>query len=281
MNFNNNYAINIILPPVWSGVYLNISKLLKFSLEDLKIKVNIIEAGEMEEGELSIILGWNLIPDSTVFRRPYIIYQLEPLVLSIWQEKMIFKKPLFEQAVMIWDYSESNASFLIQMGLKAEIVKLGYHPRLQEVSCSQYPDYDVLFVGFITERRKKILEKLQQHCCVSVQPKWGNDFSDALGRSKILLNIHQYDTLTPVEQPRLSYALNNKIFIVSEIASDNPYPALIFSEYKNMVDVVLSYLYDPVKRFDRREYESIAFKEFKMTDILKQVLHYLKEYQVN
>ena len=73
---------------------------------------------------------------------------------------------------MIWDYSELNACYLNGLGLKTEVVPLGYHPKLAEVSFCEYPDYDVLFVGFLTERRKKLIDELQKHCCVSIQPRW-------------------------------------------------------------------------------------------------------------
>lgn len=269
MRFTNKDKFNIILPPVWSGVYVNTARLLKYSMEEMGVVTNIIEAGETEEGNLSVVLGWNLIPDSLTITQPYILYQLEPLVLSAWQDKLIQKRILFQKASAIWDYSESNARYLSHIGLHAEVIKMGYHPRLQDVSCTQYPDYDVLFVGFITERRKKIVDELQQYCCVSIQPRWGKDFSDALKRSKILLNIHQYEVSTPVEQPRIAYALNNKTFIISETATDNPYQKLVSCDYENLVSTVLHYLHHPGKRAEKKERMFNSFKEFKMTDILQ------------
>lgn len=74
--------IDIIIPPVWTGVYINIARLLKYSIEDLGLKTSICEVGEIREGELSLILGWHLIPDEILFEKPYIIYQLEPLIWS-------------------------------------------------------------------------------------------------------------------------------------------------------------------------------------------------------
>jgi len=263
---------HIILPSVWSGVYYNTARLLKYSLEDIGKEASIIEAGEIQNGNLSIVLGWNLIPDEIVLKQPYIIYQLEPLGLPLWQEKLIQKQKLFQHAEIIWDYSESNTRYLNDLGLKTEVVPLGYHKKLEEVTFSEFPDYDVLFVGFLTDRRKKIIDELQKHCCVSIQPRWGKDFSEALGRSKILLNIHQYDMPTPLEQPRISYALNNRCFIISEESIDNPYKNLVTCSYDNLVKEVLHYLHHIKLRNELKSQIFDSFKSFQMNELVAKCI---------
>jgi hypothetical protein len=63
-----------------------------------------------------------------------------------------------------------------------------------------------------------------------------------IARSKIILNLHQFDT-TQLEQVRISYLLNNRCFVISESAEDNPYQdGVIFSDYDKIVDCCLSYL---------------------------------------
>lgn len=267
-----NENINIILPPVWSGVYLNTARLLKYSLEDLEIDATIIEAGEIKSGELSIVLGWNLIPDEIFLKQPYIIYQLEPLILPMWKDKIVLKKKLFQNALSIWDYTEANAKYLKELGFNPEIVPLGYHSKLEEVSFSEFPDYDVLFVGFLTDRRKKIIEELQQHCCVSIQPRWGKDFKDALGRSKILLNIHQYDTPTPLEQPRISYALNNRCFVISETSIDNPYNNLAICTYANLIKETLYYLLHLKLRNEMNNLVFDYFTSYQMNEVIEKCI---------
>ena len=264
--------VNIILPPVWAGIYLNIARLLKLALKDLKIEAAIIEAGEIQDARFSIVLGWNLIPDEYIPDQPYVVYQLEPLVLPLWQEKITGKIRLFGKALAIWDYAEANIRYLAELGLKAEIVPLGYHPGLEDVTYNEIPDFDVLFVGFLTERRHKLIEQLQQQCCVAIQPRWGKDFPDALGRSKILLNIHQYDEQTPLEQPRISYALNNHSFVISEASADNPYPMLISCNYAEIIAAVLKFLYDPLKRLEMRQFGYDNFKKNEMKNIIQNCL---------
>ena len=262
--------INIVIPPVWTGVYINTARLLKYSIEDLGLNVSICEVGEMRNGEFSIILGWHLIPDDILFEKPYIIYQLEPLILSQWRDKMRQKIKLFQNAEAVWDYSEANKEFLGQSGFQPEIVPLGYHRKLNDVNQAEYPDHDVLFVGFMTERRKRIINELSKYCCVSVKPRWGKDFADALRRSKILLNIHQYDMPTPLEQPRISYALNNRSFVISEVSVDFPYKNLVVCDSTDIVKTVKEYLYSPI---NRSEIKSKVLRNFKETSMI----HFLPE----
>ncbi|MDA3835611.1 MAG: hypothetical protein PF495_19740, partial [Spirochaetales bacterium] len=110
-------------------------------------EANIIETGTDSKAELSIVLGWNLIPDEIVLNQPYIIYQLEPLVLPLWQEKLTKKRELFKKALSIWDYSEVNSEYMNRLGLTAEVIPLGYHSKLEEVIPHKFSDFDVLFVG--------------------------------------------------------------------------------------------------------------------------------------
>lgn len=264
--------IEIVLPPVWSAVYLNTARLLKYSLEEMGDEVFIVEAGEQQSGRLSIVLGWNLIPDDVHLKQPYIIYQLEPMDLPLWQEKLRQKITLFHHAEMIWDYSILNAQHFKVIGLNTRVLPLGYHPGLNVVSHSEFPDYDVLFVGFLTERRKKVIDELQKYCCVSVQPRWGNDFTEAIGRSKIMLNIHQYDMPTPLEQPRISYALNNQAFVLSETSADNPYKCLVSCSYEKLVATTIYFLKNRKERIKKSNLLFRSFSEFKMTSSLNGLM---------
>lgn len=264
--------IDVILPPVWSSVYLNTARLLKYSIEDNGVCAIISEAGMVQNGALSIVLGWNLIPNDIVLKQPYIIYQLEPLTLPLWQDKLMQKRNLFQNAISIWDYSKVNETYLNEFGYKSSIVTLGFHPTLKEASITEFPDYDVLFVGFLTDRRKRIIEELQQHCCVSIQPRWGKDYTEALGRSKIILNIHQYDIPIPTEQARISYALNNRSFIVTENSIDYPYQNLITCSYDRIIDTTVHFLNNPYEREEKNKTCFDKFEKLGMKAILRTLI---------
>jgi hypothetical protein len=262
--------VNILMPPVWSSVYHNIARLLKYSLEDIGMNAMVAEAGQNGSADLSIVLGWNLIPPWMKIPQPYILYQLEPLGLALWREKLAEKDELFRGAAAIWDYTEVNMSYEGVYNSKTTIIAPAYHSKLEEVTHVSLPDYDVLFTGFVTGRRKEVLEELQKHCCVSVQPRWGRDFTDALGRSKIFLNIHQYDHPTPLEQTRLSYVLNNGCCVITESAADDPYQTIISVPYEHLPDTVLAYLHNPVKREDATIKMTAGFKQPEMVQVLRK-----------
>jgi len=109
----------------------------------------------MTDADLSIVLGWNLIPGSVAFNNPYIVYQLEPLCLEHWRQRLISKISFFKNALAIWDYSSHNQKYLSEYGLNSTIAPLGYHHKMNEIKHKEFADFDVLFVGFLTERRQK------------------------------------------------------------------------------------------------------------------------------
>ena len=268
----NNASISILLPPVWSSVFVSTALLLRHSLNDLGIEATISEATESSKGDLAIVLGWNMIPSGFELSQPYIVYQLEPLSFPMWQEKAEERITLFRKALCVWDYAEPNMGYWKQRGFSAELVPIGFHEEMMEPPGPELPDFDVLFVGFVTERRKRILERLQQLCSVSVQPLWGKDFVQALGRSKLLLNIHQYDIPTPVEQPRISYALNNGAMVISEEGADKPYAKLVSCSYQGLIENVMHYLYQPAERAAAKKETSDAFRQMRMTCIVQKAL---------
>jgi hypothetical protein len=271
-HLKNNASLSILLPPVWSGVFVSTARLLQHSLNDLGIEATISEATEPSKGDLAIVLGWNMMPPGFELSQPYILYQLEPLSFPMWQEKAEDRITLFRKALTVWDYAEPNLNYWKQRGVAAEIVPIGFHEEMIESSNPEFPDFDVLFVGFVTERRKLILERLQRLCSVSVQPLWGRDFIQALGRSKLLLNIHQYDIPTPLEQPRISYALNNHAMVISEEGADKPYSKLSTCSYHGLVETVMHYLYHPAERAAVKKETTDAFRQMRMTGIVQKAL---------
>jgi hypothetical protein len=73
---------------------------------------------------------------------------------------------------------------------------------------------------------------------------YGAARDELIARSKIVLNLHQFET-AQLEQVRISYLLNNRCFVVSELADENPFgDGLVFCDYKRIVECCISFL-DP------------------------------------
>ena len=87
-------------------------------------------------------------------------------------------------------------------------------------------DVDVLFYGYLTERRSKLLTQIANAGC----NKWattitmgisGENLAKWIGRSKIILNIHAYDNNNRQEQVRMFYPVINGACVVSEQSARN------------------------------------------------------------
>jgi hypothetical protein len=264
-------TVGIILPPVWAQVYLNQARLLQYSLEDLDVQAEVVEYAGHLQYDWHVILGWNLFEEPFPPGRRYIIYQLEPLCFEFWQQRLRQKKFLFDAAEAVWDYSKNNLHFL--EGLASYWVPHGYHSKLHEVELkTKYHEFDVLFVGFVSPRRRYLLEQLANRCSLSMRPRWGTDFGQALANSKILINIHQYGEPTPLEQPRISYALNQGSFVLTESSADEPYPWLRAVAFDEIIDWALYYLYNPVERLEKQRELFSRFSSYKMTENIRRAL---------
>ncbi len=78
--------------------------------------------------------------------------------------------------------------------------------------------WDVGFIGSITPRRKRLLEKLSEQGLKvkSVFGAYSAERDSIIGRCKVMLNIHAYDNQEDIEIWRLNYYSTNGLRIISE-----------------------------------------------------------------
>lgn len=192
--------------------------------------------------------------------------------------------PLYEQLnrFIFWDYSDRNIEKLRIIAPNASILKIniGYVEELERIKTlnEEEKDIDFLFYGAINERRKKILNELSSHGCnvYATQSAFGVERDNLISRSKIVLNIHYYETKI-FEIVRVSYLLNNKIMVISECEPDTEIDeyiksCILCSPYDNLVNSCLNILNDHIKI---GEYAYFGFKMFKnrtQLNILKQIM---------
>ena len=141
-------------------------------------------------------------------------------------------------------------------------------------------DIDVLFVGGLTERRRKILNQLK---ILGIKIKhlfgsYGQDRDLVIARSKILLNMHSQDlSAHTLEKVRIGYYLNNGCAVVSE-ESTNQAENMLWSQgiaickYEKLAFKALELLNNS-GQIAKLQVEGINFfKKRKMEDYLKKVL---------
>jgi hypothetical protein len=277
----HSYNIVLVRPPGAAGHFFismafhDVGRLLSYTFESLDIPCTY-QVNVFDPSAVNIILGYHLLEDPAVLRaQPCIIYQLESLPDQPqgWLQLDGRRLALLRAAREVWDYSPENIAFLRANGLVGvRLLPFGFHEKLQTVVKAS-PDIDVCFYGVVNARRKAVLDALATKSRTkAVFGVYGERRDQYVGRSKIILNLHQYPAQL-MEQARVSYLLNNRCFVVSEDAALNPYAgALVTAPYDELADCCLRYLNDPGGRERMAEAGFTFFAQRPMAAYLEAVL---------
>ena len=277
----SEFQITLIRPKDYlhTECFREVAETLQFGLCDIghtaHIRENIFDAGAT-----NLILGAHLLSSEQVSTIPSgsIIYNLEQLGGPSLPQQF------YELATrhQIWDYNLANVEKwkARSCAQPPRHVLLGYVSELTRIASSepQEQDIDVLFYGSVNPRRMHILSLLEAagvrvHAAYGI---YGEDRDKLIARSKVILNVHYYDTKL-LEVVRLSYLLANAKAIVTECWADSgmeqlPADAVLSVSYESLVEGCLSLLRN---ERERRELETRGFNHFsqiKECDILKQAL---------
>lgn len=180
-------------------------------------------------------------------------------------------KQAMHRSQAVWGYTRASEHFTQGSGKPFTFVPFGYSPYYErvfnEVTGGQPPvqDIDVLFFGWTTERRKRILEELQRRgvnlrVVDEHHPVVGAALEQLMARSKIVLGIYGYDqknTHVP-DFARFDFLFANRIFALHERPSDAGRDAdfeahVPVSEYDQLVESCLHYLRHPDQRAQAAE----------------------------
>ena len=120
----------------------------------------------------------------------------------------------------------------------------GYDEQLHK-RLNRHKDIDVLFVGSVTERRRKVLEKLGRKVNITVRTRvFGKDFVELINKSKIVLNIHASKRLDT--ETRIFEVLGSGAFLISEtLSEENPFVPgehYVECDINNFADKIRYYL---------------------------------------
>jgi len=188
-----------------------------------------------EEG-LNIVIGAHLLddPESLLQKENVVVYNFEQFdTKSNWFNSsyvsLLKNKPY-------WDYSKTNIEALrkVYPEAKATHVPFAYDSSLdytyvaRDVFRVKPKDIDVLFFGSMNDRRAKVLDKIKS-MGLNVQAVfgvYGPELSVLIHRSKLVLNMHYYDS-SVFEAVRVIPLLASRVPVVSEKSiDDNDYSYL-------------------------------------------------------
>ncbi|AJC21204.1 hypothetical protein [Pandoraea pulmonicola] len=265
MKFN----VCIVRPPGYlhSSAFTELGELLNLGLRDLGRKSTLIE-NAIDPAATNIVIGCHLLspevadslPESTV------IVNTEPLgsVATEWKSAILGFGERFE----MWDYSARNIEFLNGMpgGSRVRLLRLGYHRTLNRISRKMPRDIDVLFYGFVNERRKQVMDRLEAAGLkvVCVTGLYGAKRDDLIARSRVVLNMHFFDSHI-FEIVRVFYLMTNGVAVVSEVGPttsvDERYlQGIDASPYDELVDRCIALVKDDAARLalEKRARQTIA-----------------------
>lgn len=239
MNFN--IVVPNISGYVHTAAFLEIAETVKYGLLGLGATIS-------SDGR-PIIFGANLLrhtlPENSIVFNLEQVFSKSPWLTP--EVILAFKK------CVIWDYSKKNIDAWSRFNVRAVHVPVGYAPEMTRIDVSGAHDIDVLFYGSINDRRHKILSDLRSrgirvHTCFGV---YGKERDELIARSKIVLNIHFYETKI-FEIIRVSYLLANRVAVVSETGLDASEREFVggvaFADYDGLVDTCLTLLNDESQR---------------------------------
>jgi len=232
------------------GIFDDLIDLLVDCLEQLGHKVQR-STNHFDAKRLNLVIGHTAFLNAATYEAihrsncRYIVFQMEALEERIGVTAHF---PLYLEFLRlsprVWDYSPKNVSFLAAHGCRnAQYIPLGYSSRLERITPAPVKDIDVCFYGACNPRRGLVLDALAARVRLKVIfGVYGGERDQTIARSKIVLNLHQFDT-SQLEQVRISYLLNNRCFVISESSEGNPYQdGLVFSDYDKIADCCTSYL---------------------------------------
>ncbi|MHC2834699.1 CgeB family protein [Bacillus sp. F9_6S_D1_P_5] len=260
---NKEYDYCLFICPKTYGSFIDVARALKWRLEQ-EGNTAIISETILENVKNTIVFGAhtyahnpNLLPNNAI------IYNLEQLY-----EGSPYAHPLYLMLLKdkeIWDYSKQNIEWLKQKGVGKEIkhVEMNYAPTL-EIKKDAFEggiteDIDILFIGALNPRRQAIFDQLKAVAphlnIVFKNNAWGIVRNELIARSKIILNIHFY--LSGIlETPRVSYAVANKKFIISENSNpedEKEWPGIVFTPYEKIIENIMKYVALPEERIQLAE----------------------------
>jgi hypothetical protein len=189
------------------------------------IQCEVVDSVDPNYDGLYIMFNLNAFSMHDKLPLNFIAVQMEQTGVddSRWMRQEYYD--MLDKAIEVWDYSKVNIkNFSKKINVIIKHVPIMYMDCIHNKNkLLQKKDIDVLFMGSMNERRKKIIHDLKDNGInVHVAPYnlWGQKRDNMLARSKIVLNIHFYENAI-LETTRLSYVLSlGECIVVSEKSVD-------------------------------------------------------------
>ena len=249
--------------------------------------------------------NWNGIAPEQMPRN-YIFWNAEPISIEGWSGDNDWGPPgefhlrwhyshalrkqwleIMAKAQAVWDYSLTNRPLVAKTGLPFTHVPFGYAQAYEEEfnrstgGKHSEQDIDVLFFGWVSQRRQTILDELVRrgmkvHVASFKNPAVDATLDELLARSKIVLGIHCYADPSAhlPDLARFDYLISNRLFAIHEQLSPNGLGTgleenVTTVSYEALADACARFLNRPEERAQRAEK---AYQWFKSAYALEDYL---------
>jgi len=246
-----NIVEDIIIVTTQFG--LNIAQSIADELRKLNFSAGITTS-VVPTDKLHIILFSFALPE---LPKNYILYQLEQINKSKYVSDKLYSD--ISKSLLTIDYSKENIS-----KYKKNKEEIAYQMMpIQNYIVEYVPEYsyDIMFVGTMNERRKKILDYLsgQGMLVAHTSNTFGDNLYFHIKKARIILNLHYYENAI-LEVSRLNELLKFNTLIISEnsnLMKDNQdfYKDDVFfvenidNDLQN-INVLCEQIFDCLKNFD-------------------------------
>jgi len=214
----------------------------------------------------------------------YILLQSEMITgdsINYLNNKKTFAEvylPLMKHAVTVWTSLESNVIKLSELGIRSDLIQVGYHSSMEEVIHKKNRDIDFLYFGSLTEHRKMMLEKLiaRGGKVVTMFDDPSIFRNDLIARTKVNLAPHQGLGRNHLTW-RIPLLLNNRAIVVVEQCMDQKLyeECFPYADTDRWVDLCFELL-------DRKDLDTLAdeyyerFKKIRMEDFVRPLIEKLE-----
>ena len=259
-----------------------LAELIHFSVLELGLKSQItFNYCDNNPSTKIIVLGAHLLNDNLIEDIPEntIIFNTEQIesITENWKKKIL---NLARKNIIFWDYSQYNLDYLSKtINIKGKLFQIGYQKELNRINHNIDKNIDVLFYGSINARREHIINKLKDRK-INVKTLfgvYGKERDDLIAKSKLILNMHMYDSKI-FEIVRVFYLLSNSIPVISEVGSDTKFNNDFLdlnckSTYENIEKNIIYLLENDKKRIELGENGLNAIKKFPQIKFTEQILN--------
>ncbi len=260
--------------------------LIKYGLESLGHEV-VLSASNFSSTHFNIIVGGYFLSVEQMQKiirsgAPYAVLNTEIVkngLLNYKAEKTDLINgylPLIRGGRFSWDVVPQNIPELKnEYGIDSHFLRWAYHERLEDIDLWEKPDLDYYFFGFVTDRRKRLLDDLHKVGLVGTSDHSCPYFvrNDRIARAKVQINIRQEWRYVHVNAFRIGYLANNRTAILSEPEED-PTDYLAYAQVadkSNFAEAAADLVYqDNWKKLREESYE--RYKQISFNTVLEEVL---------